>query len=248
MKLMKTLRAIKREQNTHQRDKFQKIVLCKASKLLYVKISISLLLLFYVLDYYFGLIIKWKEKDYFAGFDFPVLGDINIFIDELENGMTPQVAPYKNHNYTFLLNNEHNCDTPALTTGKDNNTVINNFGIDLVILVKSAASNFEKRNSIRNTWGRKSRIKHIHTRTFFTLGFHEDNNIQAKILEEHCEHNDIIQGDFTDAYFNNTIKTLMTLQWTYKFCNNSRYYFFVDDDYYVSTKNLFLFLKNPSKY
>jgi hypothetical protein len=188
-----------------------------------------------------------KEKD-FTEFDFPVLGDINIFIGELENGITPHVAPYENHNYTFLLSNEHNCDTPVLQTGKDDNTVINKVGIDLVILVKSAASNFDKRHSIRNTWGRKSEIKHIHTRTFFTLGFHNDEKIQDKILEEHGEHKDIIQGDFTDAYFNNTIKTLMTLQWAYKFCDNSRYYLFVDDDYYVSTKNLLLFLKNPSQY
>ena len=69
-----------------------------------------------------------------------------------------------------------------------------------------------------------------------------------KVSKEHGKHKDIIQGDFTDAYFNNTIKTLMSLQWAYKYCDNSRYYLFVDDDYYVSNKNLLLFLKNPSKY
>ena len=230
------------------RSRLRQIVLCKAPKCLYVAISLSCLLIFYNLDYNYGILIKLKEKDYVTEFKYPVFGDINVYIDELENGMTPQVAPYKNHNYTYLLRNEHSCDTPVLQSGEDENTEIKMFGIDLIILVKSAASNFEKRDSIRKTWGRKTQIKHIHTRTFFTLGFHNDKDIIDKVSKEHGKHKDIIQGDFTDAYFNNTIKTLMSLQWAYKYCDNSRYYLFVDDDYYVSNKNLLLFLKNPSKY
>ena len=120
--------------------------------------------------------------------------------------------------------------------------------IDLVIFVKSAAPNFDKRATIRKSWGGKSRLKDIQVQTLFTLGASKDMDIQDKIREEDNRYKDLIQGDFTDAYFNNTIKTLMSFQWAYKFCNHSKFYFFVDDDYYVSTKNLILFLKNPTKY
>ena len=120
--------------------------------------------------------------------------------------------------------------------------------IDLVIFVKSAVTHFDKRAAIRNSWGGKTSLKDIRIHTLFTLGASKDIETQDKIRKENSRYKDLIQGDFIDAYFNNTIKTLMSFQWAYKFCNHSKFYFFVDDDYYVSTKNLVLFLKNPTKY
>ena len=120
--------------------------------------------------------------------------------------------------------------------------------IDVVIFVKSAVQNFNRRRAIRNTWGGKARLKNVRIKTFFTLGTSHDVDIQKKVEEEDNKFRDLIQGDFTEAYFNNTIKTLMSFQYAYSFCDNAKFYFFVDDDYYVSTKNLLLFLRNPSKY
>ena len=58
----------------------------------------------------------------------------------------------------------------------------------------------------------------------------------------------MVQGDFIDSYYNNTLKTLMGLKWAKQHCLNSRFYFFVDDDYYVSTRNVLRFLRNPVNY
>ena len=40
----------------------------------------------------------------------------------------------------------------------------------------------------------------------------------------------------------------MGLKWAAKVCPDARFYAFVDDDYYVSTRNLLRFLRNPVNY
>ena len=234
---MKTIQIVKAQ--------IHKCVFCKASKLFYSKLLIGSILSFLFFDYYFGILIKLKEKDYFTEFDFPVFGDTNVLIGNFNQGEVPENAPYKNHNYTFLITNQDMC---LRDKGSLKKAMSNQPNIDLVIFVKSAAPNFDKRDTIRKSWGGKTRLKDVQIQTLFTLGASKDIGTQDKIREEDNRYKDLIQGDFTDAYFNNTIKTLMSFQWAYKFCDNAKYYFFVDDDYYVSTKNLLLFLKNPTKY
>ena len=234
---MKTMHILK--------SQFYRCVLGKASKLFYVKFMFGAILSFLFLDYYYGIRILLKEKDYYTKFDFPVLGDINALIDDFKPGEIPKNTPYENHNYNFLIKNQDSCKS-----SKENsqNEITEQPNIDLAIFVKSSAPNFNRRIAIRNTWGGSRGFKEFKIKTFFTLGDSKDVGVQNQIKEEDNKYRDLIQGDFTDAYFNNTIKTLMSFQWAYSFCDNAKFYFFVDDDYYVSTKNLLLFLRDPSKY
>ena len=227
------------------KSQFYRCVLGKASKLLYFKFMIGAILSFLFLDYFYGICILLKEKDYYTEFDFPVLGDINALIDDFKPGEIPNNTPYDNHNYNFLIKPQDSCQSSNENSKKE---IIKQPNIDLAIFVKSAALNFNRRTAIRKTWGGNSGIKDVKIKTFFTLGDPKDVDVQNKIKEEDNKYRDLIQGDFTDAYFNNTIKTLMSFHWAYSFCDNAKFYFFVDDDYYVSTKNLLLFLRNPSKY
>ena len=222
----------------------------KRSKSFQLAIIFFLLLAFQIIDYYCGVIIKLQETPYFdESADFPILGDISNYMKELENEGSPSISPYPNHNYTFLMNKAQTCQTSHLQDNKvDDSKVLKSSQSDLVFLVKSAVLNFEKRDVIRRTWGGKSRYRFLQTRTFFLLGNTFDKQVQERISKENYQHRDLIQGDFVDAYYNNTLKTLMGFQFCFKYCDNSDYYLFVDDDYYVSTKNLFIFLKNPSKY
>lgn len=57
-----------------------------------------------------------------------------------------------------------------------------------------------------------------------------------------------LQFNFIDEYFNNTIKTINGLRWCKEHCKRSKYYLFVDDDFYVSIKNILAFLRNPLAY
>lgn len=58
----------------------------------------------------------------------------------------------------------------------------------------------------------------------------------------------MVIADFRDAYYNNTLKTLLGLRWLVEICPNYRYAYFVDDDMYVSLKNLLKFIRNPAEY
>ncbi|CAD7013010.1 unnamed protein product [Ceratitis capitata] len=117
----------------------------------------------------------------------------------------------------------------------------------LAIIVKSALQNINRRNVIRRTWGYDRRFSDVQIRRVFLLGVSDDPKTDYIVREESSKFKDIVQIDFVDTYFNNTIKTLMGMQWALKYCN-SEYFFFVDDDYYVSTKNLLKFANNPSFY
>jgi beta-1,3-galactosyltransferase / beta-1,3-N-acetylglucosaminyltransferase len=82
------------------------------------------------------------------------------------------------------------------------------------------------------------------------IGISEKHNaeLQKLIDLEANNYNDIVQASFIDTYFNNTIKTMIGMQWAAKFCSRSRFYMFVDDDYYISTKNVLRFIRNPVFY
>lgn len=135
------------------------------------------------------------------------------------------------YNYTFIHNPSEKCRIPP----------------KLIIIVKSAAENVYRRDIIRRTWGYEHRFSDVEIRCVFLLGVSEDEKINSISKNESSKFNDIVQIDFIDAYFNNTIKTFMGMKWALSFCN-SEFFFFVDDDYYVSIKNLLKYISNPDLY
>ena len=113
----------------------------------------------------------------------------------------------------------------------------------LVFLVKSAIGNTDKRAAIRKSWGNEKRFSDVLVGQSLT-----NVKLQAEIEAELRLHNDIVQGDFDDTYFNNTVKTAIGLRWAVESCAKSRFYMFVDDDYYVSNRNVLAYLRNPVNY
>lgn len=124
----------------------------------------------------------------------------------------------------------------------------------LLIVVKSKINHFERRIAIRNSWGFEKRFSDVLIRTVFSLGIDKEthdghpSNVQKDVDEESSKYNDIIQFDFIDEYFNNTLKTVSGLRWCKDFCIRSKFYLFVDDDFYVSVKNILAFLRDPLNY
>jgi hypothetical protein len=205
---------------------------------------LALLASVYFLCQYAGLFIMVREMDYYTEFKYPLEGDITKYVEELEKGLQPSIEPYDNHNTNFLVKNEEKCVT---SNDSDEPTL----PIRVVYLVKSAVLNIENRMAIRQTWGYEKRFADVSIRTVFLLGSvigPKKIEIENAIAHENEKYRDIVLGDFIDSYYNNTIKTLMGIKWAAEFCSNSRFYFFVDDDYYVSTRNLLRFLRNPSNY
>jgi hypothetical protein len=67
------------------------------------------------------------------------------------------------------------------------------------------------------------------------------------IKEENERHRDILQIDYRDTYYNNTIKSLTSMRWTFENCPLAENIVYIDDDYYLSMEKLLPFLEGLRK-
>lgn len=205
-----------------------------------IKYVIGVCFAIFVLDY-FGAFTHYFEADFYKDFNYPLNGDVLKYANEVRQGKKPEVDPINLYNFTYIYNCKHKCwndEDERVTVPK------------LVFIIKSAMRNLARRNAIRQSWGFERRFSDVLIRTVFILGqtAERDEELQLLIDEEHENYNDIVQANFVDVYFNNTIKTMMGMKWAVTHCPKSKFYMFVDDDYYVSTKNILRFVRNPVNY
>ena len=119
---------------------------------------------------------------------------------------------------------------------------------NIFVAVISAAGNFEKRATIRQTWAKD--LKNVWNRTLtgfagfaFILGQTQDRTIQKRIEEENAFHKDIVQIDMKDVYRNLSIKMAGLLNWMYTNCANFKGFLLkVDDDVYLNVRTLEYFI------
>ena len=209
-------------------------------RLLKAKHWLILLLTTYLLCDYFGVLLYLRQSSYDTSFTFPLEGAVGPLVEQLKAGGHPAVPPVYQHDY-FLYKS---CSARCLA--EDGRAYQELRGL---FLVKSALGHRARRDAIRATWGFEGRFSDVPVRTVFLLGHAPDDvALEAEVEAEAREHQDIVQGSFVDTYFNNTVKTAMGLRWAVEHCPKSRFYMFVDDDYYVSTRNLLRFLRNPVNY
>lgn len=192
-----------------------------------------------------GLMLHFHAKDFYKEFQYPMKGDIWPHMEKLRKGQESSVKPINPHDYMMIRQAKGKCIVD------DSDDIHKN--IRVVYLVKSAMKNFKQREVIRKTWGYEKRFSDVTIKTVFLLGSPEDESKENKYLmeqikDEYDEYNDIVQGNFVDTYYNNTIKTMMGLRWAAEICPYARFYAFFDDDYYVSTRNMLRFLRNPVNY
>lgn len=110
----------------------------------------------------------------------------------------------------------------------------------VLVLVHSAPTNWYKRNTIRDTWGRHDpRAKLV-----FLLGAVNSSVLQRRIEQENRLYDDIVQGSFLDAYRNMTYKHVMALKWFTYHCPEAKYILKADDDVFVNTPALYDVLSN----
>lgn len=194
-------------------------------------------LLFYIF-YIFGVFTHLFELDYYEHFSYPLDLNLTGCIEGYKHDKPCTTLPINNYNYPFISKCEHKC---SMYNDKDQARV--------VYIVKSALKHFKRRSAIRQTWGYEKRFSDVPIVTVFVLGYNpEDHQLQKEISEENKKYGDIVQAKFIDTYYNNSIKTMMGFKWAANYCNHSKFYFFADDDFYVSTRNVLRFIRNPLQY
>lgn len=119
--------------------------------------------------------------------------------------------------------------------------------IFLLMVVKSVATQHDRREAIRKTWGKDQAVDGKRIRTLFLLGksSNEEERLNHQKLVEFEDqiYGDILQWDFQDSFFNLTLKETHFLKWFHIYCPSVRYIFKGDDDVFVSITNIFEFLE-----
>jgi len=100
-------------------------------------------------------------------------------------------------------------------------------GIELLILVKSSIAHFDRREAIRKRW---RLIDPGAVVVHFLVGKDDHDGIDAGLVDEANQHQDMIIGDFHDTYRNLTAKSTLALQWSNDHCANFESLLLVDDD------------------
>ncbi|KAJ7428104.1 Beta-1,3-galactosyltransferase 5 [Willisornis vidua] len=104
----------------------------------------------------------------------------------------------------------------------------------LVLLVASSQQHLDARMAIRQTWGKERTVAGKRLVTFFLLGRAVDPSQQADIAAEGQKYRDIIQKNFTDTYYNLTLKTMMGIEWVHRFCYQASFVMKTDIDVFVN--------------
>ncbi|XP_054456644.1 N-acetyllactosaminide beta-1,3-N-acetylglucosaminyltransferase 2 [Anoplopoma fimbria] len=121
----------------------------------------------------------------------------------------------------------------------------------LLLAVKSLAPHFDRRQAIRQSWGRAGVIANRTVVTIFLLGnatagdHHPD--LSGMLRYESGRHKDVIQWDYRDSFFNLTVKEVLFLEWIQTRCPGARFIFKGDDDVFVNTYRIMDFLKGLSE-
>lgn len=122
----------------------------------------------------------------------------------------------------------------------------------LLLAVKSLAPHFDRRQAIRQSWGRAGVMANQTIVTIFLLGnaTSEDYfpDLSQMLAYETLQHNDIIQWDYRDSFFNLTVKEVLFLDWIQTRCSGARFIFKGDDDVFVNTYRILDFLKGLSEH
>lgn len=126
----------------------------------------------------------------------------------------------------------------------DNTEVCNNKTPFLVLMVPVEPNNVAARDSIRQTWAKDSLVQGEQVVTLFMLGVTEGVDAE-KLKQENLQHQDLIQSNFVDSYFNLTVKTMVIMDWMATHCPRAAYAMKVDSDIFLNIDNLVIMLQKP---
>lgn len=123
---------------------------------------------------------------------------------------------------------------------------------ELIVLIPSIPANEKIRKAIRSTYGMiahcgRSDLRNYRTenpvKIAFLLGRSPNQTVESLVRQEFEQYGDIVQTDFTDSYYNLTLKLLYGFKWVDTFCKGVKYVMKADEDVFVNIKILITELK-----
>lgn len=127
----------------------------------------------------------------------------------------------------------------------NSNTCNGTNNILAVILVTSYFGDVETRSAMRRAFSKEDLEQFNLRRVFMLASAPEDAYTkQNAVINEAQKFDDIIQGNFHEAYRNLTYKHMMGLKWAGKYCAHAKYVIKMDDDIIVNLRKLTTLLLN----
>ncbi|XP_018530586.1 N-acetyllactosaminide beta-1,3-N-acetylglucosaminyltransferase 2a [Lates calcarifer] len=137
--------------------------------------------------------------------------------------------------YPMMINQPHICDEKPF----------------LLLVVKSLIPHFDRRQAIRETWGRAGVFTNRTVKTVFLLGntlpVDHFPNLLGMLGHEAKHHKDLLQWDYRDTFFNLTLKEVLFLEWFSQNCPHAQYVLKGDDDVFVNTLRIIDLLEGLSE-
>ncbi|KAM6160260.1 lactosylceramide 1,3-N-acetyl-beta-D-glucosaminyltransferase [Erethizon dorsatum] len=137
--------------------------------------------------------------------------------------------------YPYLMNHKEKCEAQDVL---------------LLLFVKTAPENYDRRSAIRKTWGNEKYVRsqlNANIKTLFALGapnLLKGGELQRKLVWEDQMYGDIIQQDFVDSFYNLTLKLLLQFSWANTFCPHAKFLMTADDDIFIHMPNLVEYLQS----
>ncbi|KAK6488763.1 N-acetyllactosaminide beta-1,3-N-acetylglucosaminyltransferase 2 [Huso huso] len=118
----------------------------------------------------------------------------------------------------------------------------------LLLAIKSLTPHFDRRQAIRESWGKKVKIGNYTVVTVFLLGkttsMDHFPDLSEMLRHESNMHDDILLWDYRDSFFNLTIKEVLFLEWVSEYCSDVKFIFKGDDDVFVNTYRVLEYLNS----
>lgn len=106
----------------------------------------------------------------------------------------------------------------------------------LLVCVFSRPGNVANRQAIRDTWGRA--LRNATADVFFLVGHSRSETLMPLLREEMSTFDDIMLGNFTDSYYNLTLKSVTMARFAASYCPSVDFVMKTDDDVLINTAKL----------
>ncbi|KAM8890268.1 N-acetyllactosaminide beta-1,3-N-acetylglucosaminyltransferase 3-like [Synchiropus picturatus] len=118
----------------------------------------------------------------------------------------------------------------------------------LLLVIKSSPWNYDRREVLRKTWAAERVHGGVWIRRVFISGTasegFEKQRLNKLLQLENEKYQDVLQWDFSDTFYNLTLKQVLFLEWMQSNCPSARFLLNGDDDVFAHTSNMVEYLRS----